>query len=38
MMPIMVPDLLQPIPEIEALCHAILPSLHDVRDAAFGAA
>lgn len=37
MMAIMVPDLLQPIPEIEALCHAIMPSLHHVREAAFGA-
>ena len=36
MKPIMVPDLLAPIPEIEALCLAIMPSLHHVREAAFG--
>jgi beta-phosphoglucomutase-like phosphatase (HAD superfamily) len=28
---IMVPDLLAPIPEIEALCVAVLPSLVDVQ-------
>lgn len=33
---IMVPDLLQPTPEIEALCFAVLPSLIAVREAAFG--
>ncbi len=37
MMPIMVPDLLAPNDEITALCHAVLPSLHHVREAAFGA-
>lgn len=31
MRPIMVPDLLPPIPEVEALCHAILPDLHHVQ-------
>lgn len=36
MMAIMVPDLLKPTPEIEALCHAVMPSLHDVRISAFG--
>ena len=35
MRPIMVPDLLAPIPEIEALCLAVMPSLHHVRAAAF---
>lgn len=36
MMAIMVPDLLQPNDEILALCHAVMPSLHHVREAAFG--
>jgi HAD superfamily hydrolase (TIGR01509 family) len=31
MMTIMIPDLLEPTPEIAALCVAVLPSLHDVR-------
>lgn len=33
---IMVPDLLEATPEIEALCFAVMPSLHAVREAAFG--
>ncbi len=37
MMAIMVPDLLEPTPEIMELCHAVMDSLHDVRAAAFGA-
>lgn len=35
MRPIMVPDLLDPTAEIEALCFAIMPSLHHVREALF---
>lgn len=36
MMAIMVPDLLPPTDEITQLCHAVMPSLHHVREAAFG--
>lgn len=36
MMAIMVPDLLEPTPEIVKLCHAVMDSLHHVREAAFG--
>jgi HAD superfamily hydrolase (TIGR01509 family) len=35
MQTVMVPDLLQPTPEVRALCHAVMDSLHDVRAAAF---
>ena len=35
MQTIMVPDLLQPSDEVRALCHAVMGSLHDVRQAAF---
>jgi HAD superfamily hydrolase (TIGR01509 family) len=35
MQTIMVPDLVQPSDEIAALCHAVLPSLHELREAAF---
>lgn len=33
---VMVPDLVQPSAEIEALCAAVMDSLHHVREAAFG--
>jgi hypothetical protein len=36
MQTVMVPDLVKPSPEIEALCAAVMESLHHVRDAAFG--
>ena len=36
MQTIMVPDLVAPTAEIVALCKAVMPSLHAVREAAFG--
>jgi HAD superfamily hydrolase (TIGR01509 family) len=36
MQTIMVPDLVPPTPELRALCAAVMDSLHDVREAAFG--
>ena len=38
MQTVMVPDLLQPTPEVRALCHAVMGSLHEVRAAAFATA
>jgi HAD superfamily hydrolase (TIGR01509 family) len=35
---IMVPDIVAPSDEIRALCAAVMPSLHDLRHAAFGSA
>jgi HAD superfamily hydrolase (TIGR01509 family) len=35
MQTVMVPDLVQPTPEVRALCHAVMGSLHEVRAAAF---
>lgn len=32
---VMVPDLVQPTPDVRALCRAVMGSLHDVRAAAF---
>jgi len=35
MQTVMVPDLVQPTPDVRALCHAVMESLHEVRTAAF---
>lgn len=37
MQTVMIPDLIEPIAEIEALCQAVMADLHAVREAAFGA-
>ncbi|MDM7983060.1 MAG: HAD family phosphatase [Maricaulis sp.] len=36
MQTVMIPDLIEPIAEIEALCQAVMADLHAVREAAFG--
>ena len=37
MQTVMIPDLIEPVSEIEALCQAVMVDLHAVREAAFGA-
>jgi beta-phosphoglucomutase-like phosphatase (HAD superfamily) len=36
MQTVMIPDLIEPVAEIEALCQVVMTDLHAVREAAFG--